>query len=168
MVTFSAFLFLGILLFMINGLARGWYRELLGTFGIILGLNLLQFIEHLYRLDVVLSPKNLFLFRSVVLGVSLFLGYQVPSIRDYRRGPKGFSASLLGGFWAAVNGYLFIGLLWYFLEAAHYPWPTFVKPPIDPFSIKIAHYLPSVLFQSSLALRGSLLLAFLIVITVII
>ena len=120
-------------------------------------------------MDVILSPQNLFLFRSGVLGVSLFLGYQVPNIRDYRHGPDGFASSLLGGVWAALNGYLFVGLLWYFLDAAHYPWSTFVKPPLDPLSVKLAqHYLPGILFQHSLVLRGSLILAFFIVIAVII
>ncbi|MFO3798024.1 MAG: hypothetical protein ACK8QZ_12230, partial [Anaerolineales bacterium] len=71
-------------------------------------------------------------FRTIVLGVVVFFGYQtvisVPRLASKALRER-FQDSLFGIVLGALNGYLIAGSVLYFLDQAKYPFPQVVLPP---------------------------------------
>lgn len=141
-----------IVLFAVIGAMRGWAKELLVTSAVVLGLFLNAILETYispYRTALFLQPgQTQFLIRGSLLILLAFFGYQTPQIRALQ--PKvareRLEEVLLGLFLGALNGYLLIGSLWYYLHQAGYPTSLVIWPPPVPQveeSIKnIVQFLP--------------------------
>lgn len=168
MMPLSTFLFLSMGIFAINGMLRGWYRELLGMFGIISGYFLIWFLSSQTTFFKNLSLHDQCLAKCVILIVMLFFGYHVPRWRQPHRDISAAGSVVLGGILGAINGYLVVGSLWYYLDAANYPWKVVVAPN-DALSMKILqHYLPNVFFADTKLLLGVVLFILILILVEII
>jgi uncharacterized membrane protein required for colicin V production len=123
-----------VVLFAVIGAMRGWAKELLVTSAIVLGLFLNAILETYiepYRTALATEPGSTqFVIRGVLLLLLAFFGYQTPNLRALQ--PKvvreRLEEILLGLFMGALNGYLFIGSLWYYLHQAGYPTDLVMRP----------------------------------------
>jgi hypothetical protein len=139
--TFVFFLMIGI--FSVIGALRGWAKEILVTFSVILALFIIYIMEGMIpKLVENFSPVGTsayFWMRAILLGVLVFFGYQTPNFTKFagqRFARERLQDILLGFFLGAINGFLIAGSLWYFMKEANYPFPNQIRPPVagDPFS----------------------------------
>jgi hypothetical protein len=135
MVSLTVLFWLFVILFAIIGAMRGWAKEILVTFSVILGIFIIVLMETYLPLmspDSAISQSTRFWIEAAIIGVLVFFGYQTPNLRALA-GPR-FARErvqdvLLGLILGAVNGYLIVGSLWYYMSAAGYPFePYFVAP----------------------------------------
>jgi len=138
MISIHIMLWIFIILFAIIGAMRGWAKEILVTFSVILALftlNVFQtFVPFFKGVLEKSSPAAVFWIRTGIVTSLVFFGYQTPKFQrlaESGRFMRNFlQDSLLGGVLGAVNGYLVFGTIWYYLHAAGYPF-AFVTAP-DP------------------------------------
>lgn len=151
MLSLSFTLWLFVVLFAIIGAMRGWAKEVLVSSSFLLGLFILELLERY------ISPFSDFLANSsdtgpfwvqiAVISVLVFFGYQTPRIAGVigaRVAREHIRDMLLGLFFGAVNGFLIVSTLWYFLEQAGYPYPQFISSPnpANAFSSSSLNLLP--------------------------
>lgn len=136
MMSLASVFWLFVFLFAMIGAMRGWAKELLVTFSVIIALFILSVLEkYVPPIKVYFSSANsvqVFWTRVIMLLVLVFFGYQTPNITKFagnRFARERLSDTLLGLVIGAVNGFLLIGSLWYFIEQSNYPYPNFVSPP---------------------------------------
>jgi uncharacterized membrane protein required for colicin V production len=155
MVSIDVLFWLFILLFGLVGLMRGWAKELLVTFSVILALFIVTVLQSYvpFITKLVLDankpggdPGTVFWLRAGLLIVLTFFGYQSPNIPRIagsgRFARERLQDALLGLFLGAVNGYLVWGTLWYFLDQAHYPFPGIVSPNLTQSAKNLIGFLP--------------------------
>ncbi|HPC06443.1 MAG TPA: CvpA family protein [Anaerolineaceae bacterium] len=136
MISLHVLFWVFIILFAVIGITRGWAKELLVLFSIILGLFLLGVLEKYvpYVRDDLMtqSGDTVFWLRFGVIVVLVFFGYETPNLPRLAESPKfmreKFQDSLLGFFLGAINGFMIFGTLWYFLDAAGYPFDVITAP----------------------------------------
>ncbi len=137
MVGLDAFFWILVFFFAISGLMRGWAKEILVTFACIVGIFIItviqQFTPQIIQALSVNNAEALFWFRSVIISIMAFFGYQTPNLARLagsgRFVRERLQDALLGLFLGAVNGYMVVGTLWYFLNVANYPFPNVITPP---------------------------------------
>ncbi len=80
-----------------------------------------------------LQEQRKFWFRTISLLVLVFFGYQTPRVpvvaSKTAKGKGMITDALLGFFIGALNGYLIVGSLWYFVHQIHYPFHSIMAPP---------------------------------------
>lgn len=136
MISLNVLLWIFILLFALVGAMRGWAKELLVTFSIILAMFTLTvfetFVPFFKNVITTSQPSSVFWLRSGIIAALIFFGYQTPKIPKIAESGRFvrnlLQDTLLGGVLGGFNGYLIFGTLWYFLHSANYPF-TFVIPP---------------------------------------
>lgn len=124
-----------VILFAIIGGMRGWAKELLVSFSVILSLTFITLIENYvpFIRDVVRKDSLTLYFwmRFLILGLLVFFGYQSPNIARFA--PKmtrdKIQDTLLGVVLGAINGYLIVGTIWFFMSEAGYPFEA-IKTPV--------------------------------------
>lgn len=114
-----------IVLFAAIGFLRGWAKELLVGFSVIVAIAFNLLLEK-YALPetMVGADSTLFWIRVIILGVLVFFGYQtVISISRFQNAGRRerLQDSLFGLFLGALNGYLIVGTFWSYWHAAKYP-----------------------------------------------
>lgn len=136
MISLNMVLVIFILLFALIGAMRGWAKELLVTFSVILALftlNVLESFVPFYK-EILenAEPQTAFWLRTGILSALVFFGYQtprIPRLADSGRFVRNFlQDSLLGAFLGGINGYLIFGTIWYYMHTSGYPF-DFVIPP---------------------------------------
>jgi uncharacterized membrane protein required for colicin V production len=137
MVSLLVLLYIFVILFAIIGAMRGWARELLVTFSVILAFFLINIMETIVmeRFGVgIVEDKSggQFWIRGFIISVLVFFGYQSPRIPKFAAAVKKekISDSFLGFFLGAINGYLFAGTLWFYMDYANYPFEYFANPEL--------------------------------------
>jgi uncharacterized membrane protein required for colicin V production len=136
MISLNVLLWIFIILFALIGAMRGWAKELLVSFSVILALFTLTVLEAympFFKETVETSqPGTVFWLKSGILAALVFFGYQTPKIpklvESGRFVRNMVQDSLLGFVLGGLNGYLVFGTLWYYLHTAGYPFPV-VTPP---------------------------------------
>ena len=137
MVSLVVIFWMYVIMFGIIGAMRGWAKELLVTFSVILALFFITVLEIFVPfIRDVLSFGNgapLFWIRLAITAILVLFGYQTPNIPKIAGGNR-FARErlqdvLLGIFIGMVNGYFVMGSIWYFLNAAAYPFPNIVSAP---------------------------------------
>ena len=115
-----------IILFAVIGAMRGWAKELLVTSAVMLALFLISILENFippFRNALTMEPDTRLITRTVIIILMAFFGYETPQIRALQ--PKvareRLQDTILGIILGALNGYLLIGSLWFFLHEAQYP-----------------------------------------------
>ena len=126
-----------VLLFAMVGVMRGWAKELLVSFSVILALA----VNHVLRQYIPLarsledSDVSLFWVRTIILLVLVYFGYQtvvsIPHLAA-RAARVRLQDSLFGAILGGVNGYLIAGTILYYLHLANYPYPMVISAPADP------------------------------------
>lgn len=141
MVYLNFIFFCFVILFAIIGAMRGWAKEMMVTASAILGLFIITvletYVKGLSQTFAEPGSANQFWMRVAIILLLTFFGYQTPNLP--RIGGERFARervqdSLLGIFLGALNGYLIVGSIWYFLSAANYQAVSYIIPP-DPASV---------------------------------
>lgn len=123
-----------VVLFAIVGAMRGWAKELLVSFSVILALTTNHVLRR-YIPIVSTLPENstsLFWIRTLILLTLVYFGYQTVISIDRlasRARRERLQDTLFGLFMGAINGYLIAGTVLYYLHLANYPFPNIVSPP---------------------------------------
>lgn len=136
MISLNVMLLIFVALFAIIGAMRGWSKELLVTFAVILAMFCLNVLENYvpFFKDTFAkgTPETVFWMRTIILAGLVFFGYQTPKLPRLSESERFLrhllQDSLLGFFIGALNGYLIFGSLWYYLHVAGYPF-AFVSAP---------------------------------------
>lgn len=151
----SAF-WLFVIIFGLIGAMRGWAKELLVIFSVVLALFLIYVLEsftpYLIPFEEVLgmvenyvpgtSFESLplavqdelriqFWSRAAIVAILAFFGYQTPRlavIRDKARRER-IQDVLLGVVLGLGSGFFIIGSLWWYMAAAQYPFSPQILPP---------------------------------------
>jgi len=178
MISIHVMLWIFIALFTIIGAMRGWAKELLVTFSVILALFSLNvfdtFVPFFKNILLTASPASAFWIRTVIITALVFFGYQTPKLQrlaESGRFVRNFlQDSLLGGFLGAVNGYMIFGTIWYYLNQASYPF-SFLSAP-DPATanglaaIGWINYLPPAWLMGNPAIYFAVAICFIFIVVV--
>jgi hypothetical protein len=151
----SAF-WLFVILFGLIGAMRGWAKELLVIFSVVLSLFLIYVLEsftpYLIPFEDVLGtvenfePGTSFLSlplpvqeelriqfwsRAAIVAILAFFGYQTPNLAVLQNRAKRerIQDILLGVVLGFVSGFFIIGSLWWYMAAAQYPFGPQIVPP---------------------------------------
>jgi hypothetical protein len=136
------------------GLVRGYQRELGVTTMLLLTLFALQFLfdsQLTERLDAALlgmgaTESNLVVLQSLfavtVLIIVMFISYQGVILLYPGTGSYPLMSFLVG----LLNGYLFAGSIWYYLDRAGWPIVDRVIPDYTPFYELFVQLLPPAVF----------------------
>ena len=126
MISLVAVFWMYVILFAVIGMLRGWAKELLVGFAVVVAVAL-NYLLHTYAPMVKNLPENdltLFWVRIIVLGTLVYFGYQtVISIARLQAGARRerLQDSLFGFFLGGINGYLIAGSFWFYWHEAGYP-----------------------------------------------
>ncbi len=152
MVSLNFFFWLFIIIFGLVGVFRGWAKELLVTFSVIVALTLTellyQYVPFVSSLPA--DSTTLFWINTSVLLILVYFGYQSISFsRVAEKATRGqrvgdlILSFILGGF----NAYLIVGSLLYYMAQAHFPYSNYITAP-DPntpqgqAALQLMQYLP--------------------------
>jgi uncharacterized membrane protein required for colicin V production len=126
-----------VVLFALVGWMRGWAKELLVSFSVLLALAL----NHVLRRYIPLAQnlpetdQSLFWVRTIILLVLVYFGYQtvisISHLAAKGRTEK-LQDTLFGAFLGALNGYLVAGSILYYIHIADYPFQNVMSKPTDP------------------------------------
>jgi uncharacterized membrane protein required for colicin V production len=165
-----------VILFAIVGIMRGWAKELLVSFSVILALA----VNHVLRTYIPLAqPQNLpdndvslFWIRTIILLVLVYFGYQtvisIPHLAA-RAARERLQDSLFGAILGGVNGYLISGTILYYMHLAGYPFSKVVSAPTDPAIIDTVNQMMLYMPPQLLGVPGiyfAIILAFVFVLVV--
>jgi uncharacterized membrane protein required for colicin V production len=132
MVSLTFMFWMFVVLFGIIGAMRGWAKELLVVFSLILALAFNHLLERYVPFIKALPAEGLALFwlRTIIVVVLVFFGYQTVSMPRFasKASREKLQDSLLGFVLGAFNGYLVVGTLWFYLNDAKYPFPYITAP----------------------------------------
>lgn len=126
-----------VVLFAIIGWMRGWAKELLVAFSVILALSLNHVLRRYIPLAANLpeTDPSLFYVRVIVLLVLVYFGYQtvisIPHLAAKGRSEK-LQDTLFGAFLGGLNGYLVAGSILYYVHIADYAVQKMITKPTDP------------------------------------
>jgi uncharacterized membrane protein required for colicin V production len=132
MVTLTFIFWAFVVIFGVIGTMRGWAKELLVSFAVILSLALNRLLERYVPVinTMELDSPALFWIRTIILLVLVFFGYQTIALPRLagKAAREQLQDALLGVFLGAINGYLIVGTLWFYLHQANYPFEYIMAP----------------------------------------
>jgi uncharacterized membrane protein required for colicin V production len=136
MVSLNVVFWMLVILFALIGGVRGWAREILVTFGVILAMFILtvleKFVPFVRDTLPITAPSSLFWLRAIIVLVLVFFGYQTPNLpriaQSGRFVRERLQDVLLGFFIGGVNGFLIWGTIWFYLNDAGYPFSIVSAP----------------------------------------
>ena len=122
-----------VILFAVIGALRGWVKELMVVFSVVLTLTTNHVLRRFIPIIRDLEPDStsLFWIRTLVLITLVYFGYQtVISIQRLaaRAARERLQDTLFGFFMGAINGYLIAGTFLYYMNDANY-FPEFIVRP---------------------------------------
>jgi uncharacterized membrane protein required for colicin V production len=123
-----------VVLFAVIGAMRGWAKELLVSFSVILALTTNHVLRRYIPLVSALpeDSSSLFWIRAMIVVTLVYFGYQtVISIARLasRAARERLQDTLFGIFMGAINGYLISGTVLFYLHQANYPFSNIVSAP---------------------------------------
>lgn len=152
MVTLSFVFWLFVFLTSIIGAMRGWAKELLVVFSVILAIFIILvfetyvgFIQGFLQAG---GPKIEFWTRTIIIFILAFFGYQTPNVKRFSAAARRekLQDSLLGLVLGGANGYLIFGSMWFYLARAGYPFNFVVAPvagtEIGDATIRLVNLMP--------------------------
>ena len=163
-----------VILFAVIGGMRGWAKELLVSFSVILSLAL----NHVLRKYIPLAQNlaetdpSLFWVRSIILVVLVYFGYQtvvsIPHLAS-RAARERLQDTLFGAIMGAFNGYLVAGTVLYYIHTADYAFQNVISKPTDPALLQVVNqmmlYMPPQLLGEP-GIYFAIILAFVFVLVV--
>lgn len=178
MVSLVVVFWMYVILFAIIGAMRGWARELLVAFSVILALFIISVLERFVpfiRTGLGAIPTALFWLRTGMIISLVFFGYQTPNLPrlagQSRFARERLQDILLGIFLGALNGYLIAGTIWFYLDQANYPFVNLIQPPTPGTDVynatkRMMALMPPQLLGASSAIYFAVALAFAFVLVV--
>ena len=163
-----------VILFAIVGGMRGWAKELLVAFSVILALALNHVIRRYIPIAAAMSEADVTLFwvRTIVLLVLVFFGYQTVitiSRLASKAARERLQDTLFGVILGAFNGYLIAGTILYYMHVADYPFENVITKPQDPALLQTVNqmmlYMPPQLLGEP-GIYFAVILAFIFVLVV--
>ncbi|MGB8981564.1 MAG: CvpA family protein [Anaerolineales bacterium] len=130
-----------VIIFGLIGWMRGWAKELLVSFSVILALSLNHVIRRYIPLAQSLpeTDASLFWVRTIILLVLVYFGYQtvisIPHLAS-RAVRERLQDTLFGAILGAINGYLVVGTILFYMHVADYPFENVVSKPVDPLLLQ--------------------------------
>jgi hypothetical protein len=121
-----------IALFVLIGAMRGFGKEIVVCASSILALFTIEVV--IPRIFGDTGGSKRFWINTIVVVVCAFAGYQTPNLRRFaenirfQRGP--FRDMLAGGLMGAINGYMIVSSLWFYLAEANYPFKAITPPDL--------------------------------------
>ncbi len=169
--------YLFLILFAIIGAMRGWAKELLVGFSVVLAMALIVILETLIPvLSTFLTrdPVIQFWSRTVIVTLLVFFGYQSPKLSQFAKAVSRrdqIQDVLLGLILGLVSGYLIVGSLWAFMASADYPFAPYITAPqsgqpLGDAALRIVNYLPPVWLGKAPNIFIAVVFAFIFVIVV--
>jgi len=155
-----------LVLFALIGSLRGWGKEIIVAFSVILALFvehvLLTFVPPIRGLLIGMAPQGRFYTRSVLFIIITVFGYASPTIVSQlgaKVARERLQDLLLGFFIGLINGFLIVGTLLSFLSTANYGAPPdqagvpgiggIVPPVLDSISANMMAFMPPELIAKS-------------------
>jgi uncharacterized membrane protein required for colicin V production len=121
-----------IILFAVIGAMRGWAKELLVSFSVILALALNYLLRKYVPMIINLPPADTsyFWIRVWITVALVYFGYQTVGVERLagKARKEKLQDALFGAVMGAINGYLVVGTLWAYLHEANYPFPDIFFP----------------------------------------
>jgi hypothetical protein len=173
-----------LILFGLIGSLRGWAKEIIVAFSVILALFvehvLVTFVPPVTALFNNMAPKSQFYTRAILFILITLFGYASPSIASQlgaKVARERLQDLLLGFFIGLLNGFLVVGTLLSFLNAVNFGVPAdqpeaggvggIMPPEPDSTSASLMAFMPPELIeQSNAALYIAVAAAFVFVIVV--
>src|ERR1700690_1482527 len=135
MMSLAVVFWMYVILFTVIGGLRGWAKEILVSFSVILALAFTALLEHYvpFVRDVLLpqSSPTLFWLRTIILLMLVFFGYQTVNLNRFsgKLTRERLEHAILGTVIGAINGYLIAGTIWFYLSDAKYPFANIASAP---------------------------------------
>ena len=128
-----------VILFAVIGAMRGWAKELLVSFSVILALALNHLMERYIKIFQSIDPMSLFWIRTWITIALVYFGYQTVGVEKFagKARKEKLQDALFGAVMGAINGYLVVGTVWTYLHDANYPFPGIFYPPTEAISVEI-------------------------------
>ncbi len=163
-----------VLIFGLMGALRGWAKEILVLFSIIVALSMrLIFSQYVpFIKDILARPpiEQFYIYTALVVFMAI-AGYAGPVVSARLAGKAArekLQDILLGFVVGAFNGYMIVGTIWYFLHLAGYGLWNIQAPAPDSASYLVAtKYLPLVWLTDPLLLTSFVLSAVFLVIVLV-
>lgn len=130
-------LWMYVILFAVIGMLRGWAKELLVAFSVILALALNLLLKQYIPIvrDLPDDSSSLFWIRTLILVALVYFGYQTVALVPHlasKATRERLQDALFGAFLGAINGYLIAGTVLFYIDQAKYPYPNIISaPPAD-------------------------------------
>ena len=127
-------LWMYVVLFAVIGMLRGWAKELLVSFSVILALALNLLLKQYIPIvsDLPDDSSSLFWIRTLILIALVYFGYQtialVPHLASKATRER-LQDALFGAILGGINGYLIAGTVLFYIDQAKYPYPNIISPP---------------------------------------
>jgi len=163
-----------IILFGVIGAMRGWAKELLVAFSVILSLSLTHVLRKYIPLarDLPETDPSLFWVRTIILLVLVYFGYQtvisIPHLAS-RATRERLQDTLFGAILGGLNGYFVSGSILYYIHVADYSFQKVILKPTDPELLQAVNqmmqYMPPQLLGEP-AIYFAIILAFVFVLVV--
>lgn len=179
MITLFCAFFLFVFLFAMVGALRGPAKEVLVSFSVLVAIAFIVLVEDLLPLTNTLfvdGSMTQYWFRTLTVLVLVLFGYLTPKISSLSKAAGrqlGIQDYILGFFIGAINGWLIVGSLWYYMDAAGYPFVPWITGPIDvvegggTYALQLIQLLPPAIFFGYRVL-AAVVIAFVFVIIVMI
>ena len=139
MMSLAVVFWMYVILFAIIGGMRGWAKEILVSFSVILALAFIALLEHYvpFIRDVLLPQQSsvLFWLRTIILIMLVFFGYQTVNLQRIsgKVTREKLEHAILGIVIGALNGYLIAGTIWFYMSDSKYPFANIVSAPTGNF-----------------------------------
>jgi uncharacterized membrane protein required for colicin V production len=136
MISLDILFYIFIFIFALIGAIRGWAKEVIATFGTILGLFILTVLETFVpavESYLTNSPiQSQIGFKSFVFGFIVFCAYQTPNLPMFGQNQRFKNDRLqdiiLGFLIGGANGFMIFGTIWYFVHQGNYPFSFIIEP----------------------------------------
>ncbi|MCP4139757.1 MAG: CvpA family protein [Chloroflexi bacterium] len=128
-----------VILFAVIGAMRGWAKELLVSFSVILALALNHLLRRYIPMvsNLPITEPSLFWIRTWITMALVYFGYQTVASVAHLAGKarkEKLQDALFGGVMGGLNGYLVVGTLWSYLHDANYPFENIFSMPGDVYT----------------------------------
>jgi Colicin V production protein len=163
-----------VILFGVIGAMRGWAKELLVAFSVILSLSLTHVLRKYIPLarDLPETDPSLFWVRTIILLVLVYFGYQtvinIPHLAS-KAARERLQDTLFGAILGGLNGYFVAGSILYYVHVADYSFQKIIIKPTDPELIntvnQMMQYMPPQLLGEP-GIYFAIILAFVFVLVV--
>jgi hypothetical protein len=154
MMSLTAVFWMLVLLFGVIGGFRGWAKEVLVLFSLILALFLMRVLEtYVPGVEGALAsqgPQQQVILRSALMIMLAFFGYQTPNLPAFtgKFTRDKLQDWLLGSVLGMINGYFIFGTIWYYLNLQGYPWQNLFVAAPDPAAVQgLMPYMPPVVLE---------------------